>query len=220
LKNPLHPLQLSVENMQRARQQKPEQFEEVFREGTATLLAELDNLKTIVGRFSDFARMPPPQLGPVQVNELLRNALKLFEGQFSGAGRPPIETSIYLEEELPEIQADRDLLHRALQNLILNALDAMAAGGTLTVRTRSMATGVRIEVSDTGQGLTPEECQRLFTPYYTTKQYGTGLGLAIVQSVVSDHGGRIFVESEPGVGTTFRIDLPAQPAMEPASAGA
>ena len=67
---------------------------------------------------------------------------------------------------------------------------------------------MRIEVSDTGTGLTPEECERLFTPYYTTKQHGTGLGLAIVQSVVSDHRGSISVESEPGKGTTFRIDLP------------
>ena len=66
---------------------------------------------------------------------------------------------------------------------------------------------MRLEVADTGQGLTPEECERLFTPYYTTKTHGTGLGLAIVQSVVSDHHGRISVESEPGKGTTFRIDL-------------
>ena len=65
-----------------------------------------------------------------------------------------------------------------------------------------------LEISDTGAGLTPEECERLFTPYYTTKQHGTGLGLAIVQSVVSDHGGRISVESETGVGTSFHIDLP------------
>lgn len=211
LKNPLYPLQITVENLQRARLQKPEQFDEVFREGTTTLLSELDNLKTIVGRFSEFARMPPPQLAPVQVNELIRNAMKLFEGQFSGAGRPQIETNLYLEEELPEIQADRDLLHRAFQNLILNALDAMPAGGTLTVRTKRITGGVRVEVSDTGQGLTPEECQRLFTPYYTTKQYGTGLGLAIVQSVVSDHTGKIAVESEHGAGTTFRIDLPSVP---------
>ena len=211
LKNPLYPLQITVENLQRARLQKPEQFEEVFREGTTTLLSELDNLKTIVGRFSEFARMPPPQLAPVQVNELIRNAMKLFEGQFSGAGRPQIETNLYLEEELPEIQADRDLLHRAFQNLILNALDAMPAGGTLTVRTKRITGGVRVEVTDTGQGLTPEECQRLFTPYYTTKQYGTGLGLAIVQSVVSDHTGKISVESEQGTGTTFRIDLPSMP---------
>ncbi len=211
LKNPLFPLQITIENLQRARQQRPEQFDEVFRESTATLLAELDNLKTIVGRFSEFARMPAPNLGAVDVNDMVRNAVRLFEGQFSGAGRPQIETSLHLEEDLPPIQADRDLLHRAMQNLVLNALDAMAAGGTLTVRTARIGAGVRIEVTDTGQGLTREECERLFTPYYTTKQYGTGLGLAIVQSVVSDHAGRISVQSEPGAGATFRIELPSQP---------
>src|ERR1700752_4900188 len=87
-------------------------------------------------------------------------------------------------------------------------LDAMPAGGTLTFRTGETQSGIRIEVSDTGKGLTPEECSRLFTPYYTTKQLGTGLGLAIVQSVVSDHHGTISVSSEEGHGTTFRIELP------------
>jgi signal transduction histidine kinase len=96
---------------------------------------------------------------------------------------------------------------RVLRNLILNAIDAMPQGGALTVRTQVRDGGVRLEVSDTGQGLTPEECERLFTPYYTTKTHGTGLGLAIVQSVVSDHHGRISVESQPGRGTTFRIEL-------------
>lgn len=84
----------------------------------------------------------------------------------------------------------------------------MPGGGTLTVRTRRADGKVIIEVADTGSGLTPEECERIFTPYYTSKQHGTGLGLAIVQSVVSDHGGRISVQSEPGQGTAFVIELP------------
>jgi signal transduction histidine kinase len=87
-------------------------------------------------------------------------------------------------------------------------MDAMPSGGTLTLRTRRDDGKIIIEVADTGSGLTPEECERIFTPYYTSKQHGTGLGLAIVQSVVSDHGGRISVQSEPGRGTTFVIELP------------
>lgn len=211
LKNPLFPLQITVENLQRARAQRPEQFDEIFQESTATLRAELQNLNAIVGRFSDFAKMPAPHLQAVDVNEAVRDAIKLFESQFSAVGRPSIASELYLDEALPAIQADPDLLRRALQNLVLNSMDAMPAGGTLTIRTRNHSGVVRVEVSDTGGGLTREECARLFTPYYTTKQHGTGLGLAIVQSVVSDHGGTIAVESQPGLGTTFRIDLPLAP---------
>jgi signal transduction histidine kinase len=87
-------------------------------------------------------------------------------------------------------------------------MDAMPQGGALTLRTRGDGTKAIIEVSDTGLGLTPEECERIFTPYYTSKRHGTGLGLAIVQSVVSDHGGRISVRSEPSNGATFLIELP------------
>jgi len=212
LKNPLFPLQITVENLQRAREQGSEQFDEIFFESTATLRAELTNLNAIVARFSDFAKMPPPQLQPVNINEAVRSAVKLFEPQFGAVGRPPITPELYLNENLPTIQADPELLHRALQNLVLNSMDAMPGGGTLTIRTQPQNGAVRVEVSDTGTGLTEEECARLFTPYYTTKQHGTGLGLAIVQSVVSDHGGRISVESQPGCGTTFRIELPVHPA--------
>jgi signal transduction histidine kinase len=208
LRNPLFPLQITVENLQRARQLGPAQFQEVFNEATATLKAELANLNSIVGRFSDFSKMPVPHFTRVNVNDALRNAVRLFEPQFTAVGKPAITTEYFLNEALPEIDADPDLLHRAFQNLVLNALDAMPVGGTLTLRTSEREDTVRIEVSDTGKGLTPEECSRLFTPYYTTKQLGTGLGLAIVQSVVADHLGTISVSSEEGRGTAFRIDLP------------
>jgi nitrogen fixation/metabolism regulation signal transduction histidine kinase len=212
LRNPLFPLQITVENLQRARQLGPEQFQEVFSEATATLKAELANLNSIVGRFSDFSKMPTPQFTRVNVNEALRNAVRLFEPQFTALGKPAITTESFLSESLPEIDADPELLHRAFQNLVLNALDAMPAGGALTLRSTDGDDTVRIEVSDSGKGLTPEECSRLFTPYYTTKQLGTGLGLAIVQSVVSDHHGTISISSEEGRGATFRIDLPKRQA--------
>ena len=208
LRNPLFPLQITVENLQRAKQLDAKQFLEVFNESTATLKAELANLNTIVTRFSDFSKMPAPHFAQVNINESLRNSIRLFEPQFNEVGKPTITPEFFLAEPLPEIEADPDLLHRAFQNLVLNALDAMPAGGTLTVRTSEHNGNVRIEVADTGKGLTPEECSRLFTPYYTTKLQGTGLGLAIVQSVVSDHHGTISVSSEEGRGAAFRIDLP------------
>jgi len=210
LKNPLFPLQITVENMLRARESDPHQFDEVFRESTSTLLAELANLRLIIGRFSDFAKMPPPELQTVSLNELVTGALRVFESQLRAPGKPPITPRLDLQEPLSPIQADPQLLHRAVQNLILNAVDAMPSGGMLTLRTRATTDGVRLEVTDTGKGLTKEECERLFTPYYTTKQHGTGLGLAIVQSVISDHGGKISVESQPEQGTTFLIDLPQE----------
>jgi signal transduction histidine kinase len=211
LKNPLFPLQLTVENLVRARMQTPEQFDEVFRESSQTLLAEISNLKTIIGRFSEFSKMPHPQLQGVQMNELLRGVAQLFQAQLQAPGRAPIACKLELDERIGAISADPELLHRALSNLVLNAMDAMPNGGTLALRTRRDDGKVMIEVADTGSGLTPEECARIFTPYYTSKQHGTGLGLAIVQSVVSDHGGRISVQSEPGRGTTFKIELPINP---------
>ena len=220
LKNPLFPLQTTVENLQRAKERNPEQFEEVFRESTGILLSEIENLKAIVGRFSDFAKMPQPELGPVNLNDVVRSVAKLFEAQFSAVGRPPIASELHLEENLPTIQADSTLLHRAIENLVLNAMDAMPGGGVLMLRTTHENGDVHLEVSDTGKGLTEEESERLFTPYYTTKQHGTGLGLAIVQSVVSDHGGRISVESETGVGTSVHLHLPGKQPERPVPAPA
>ncbi len=208
LKNPLFPLQVTVENLVRAKQKAPEMFEEVFNEGTATLLTEINNLKTIIGRFSEFSKMPQPQRRPTQVNEIVQSVLRVFQAQLEAKSQ--IKVHAELASALPEISADPDLLHRALSNLVLNAIDAMPQGGDLTLKTRGLGDRIEICVSDTGSGLTPEECERLFTPYYTTKQHGTGLGLAIVQSVVSDHGGKISVESAKDKGTTFRIELPRE----------
>jgi two-component system, NtrC family, nitrogen regulation sensor histidine kinase NtrY len=218
LKNPLFPLQITVENLLRARENTPDQFDEVFRESTATLLEEIANLKTIIGRFSDFSRMPAPQLQAVDLDDLIRGVVQLVQGQLA-RGPARIETELQLGD-LPAVSGDPVLLRRVVENLVLNAIDAMPQGGKLTFRTTldrvdglDHSDGQRhksaiFELADTGQGLTPEECGRLFTPYYTTKQHGTGLGLAIVQSVVSDHGGQISVTSAKNRGTTFHIELP------------
>lgn len=213
LKNPLFPLQLTVENLVRARQLSPAEFDEVFNESTTTLTAELQNLKTIIGRFSDFSKMPKPQLHPEDLREALRRLTSLYAPALE-------EKKIALRTEIPStpltVLADAELFHRALSNLVLNAMDAMPDGGTLTLAAAPRDASIEIRIADTGAGLTPEECERLFTPYYTTKQHGTGLGLAVVQSIIADHHGTISVRAASGGGAEFVIELPALPKDSPA----
>jgi len=207
LKNPLFPLQLTVENLTRARSLPAEEFEEVFRESTSTLSTEIANLKTIIGRFSDFSKMPKPELERVDAGEVVRRVVSLFE---SAASQEPgkLNFKMDLSEQPMPLLVDPELLHRAFSNLVLNAMDAMPNGGDLTLSAVARDGKIEFRVADTGAGLTPEECERLFTSYYTTKQHGTGLGLAIVQSVIADHRGSVAVESRAGAGATFIITLP------------
>ncbi|MGC1372020.1 MAG: ATP-binding protein [Candidatus Sulfotelmatobacter sp.] len=208
LKNPLFPLQLTMENLVRARQQTPEQFDETFRESSRLLLAEIANLKCIIAKFSEFSKMPQPELRRVQVNEVVRGVAQFFQAQLEAPGRAKITCDLQLDPQLEPVAADAELMHRALSNLVLNAIEAMPQGGALTLRTRDSGDKIFIEVADTGVGLTPDQCERIFTPYYTSKPHGTGLGLAIVQSIISDHNGRIRVHSEAGRGTNFIIEFP------------
>jgi signal transduction histidine kinase len=206
LKNPLFPLQLTVENLVRARQQGDQQFDETFRESAATLLSEITRLKNTIGRFSEFSKMPQPNFETVRIDEMLQNVVNVYRAQLEQA-----RIGCQVEASSSEtIVADPDLLHRALSNLVLNAIDAMPEGGKLTLLARAQGTSVQVMVTDTGTGVSPAESAHLFSPYYTTKEHGTGLGLAIVQSIVSDHGGRISVQSQAGKGTTFIIELPAR----------
>ena len=154
--------------------------------------------------------MPKPELERIDARDAIERVRSLYEA--AGAGTDLDAKKIRFDEQLSAkpmpLDADPELLHRALSNLVLNAMDAMPEGGTLTLSAQPKGETVELRVADTGQGMTPEECERLFTPYYTTKQHGTGLGLAIVQSVVADHGGAISVESRTGGGATFVITLP------------
>ena len=209
LKNPLFPLRITIDNLRRAKADHPRDFDEVFDESMATLSTGLGNLTSVIAKFSDFARMPEPRFEETPPNDIVRQAVQLFHAQLASADHPRISISSDLDPAVGTIRGDPEQLGRAVQNVILNAIDAMPAGGTLTIRTRRAPGAVRLEIADTGEGLADEERRRLFTPYYTTKQHGTGLGLAIVQSVVADHHGKIWVESEPGRGTTFYIELPS-----------
>jgi two-component system, NtrC family, nitrogen regulation sensor histidine kinase NtrY len=209
LKNPLFPLRITIDNLRRAKTLAPAEFDEVFDESLTTLQTGLANLNGVIGRFSDFAKMPAPEFSQVSLNEIVEQSAALFRAQLTAPGHPPVTLTLNLDPSVGKSRGDEEQLRRVVQNLLLNAIDAMPHGGELRVVTRGADNRVYLEVSDTGQGLGEEEQSRLFTPYYTTKQHGTGLGLAIVQSVIADHGGRIRVESEPGRGAIFHIELPA-----------
>lgn len=212
LKNPIFPIQLSIETLRRVAEDDSsgQRLADLFRESSLTILDELRALRKIIDEFSQFARMPAPQPAPLSVNEVVEQALRLYVPRAGG-----VEVRTDLAGDLPLVNGDRDLLASALGNLVSNALDALDGAGRLTLRTARHAGGVRIDVEDTGPGLSDEQRTRLFTPYYTTKRGGTGLGLAIVQGIVSDHGGRVEVASAPGQGTAFTLFLPGDNAGGP-----
>ena len=196
-----------MENLVRAKGLSSAEFDEVFSESTATLGAEIANLKIIISRFSDFSKMPRPELQRIDARDVISRAHALYTNAAAAEGaKLRFETEI-ADATMP-LDADPELLHRALSNLVLNAMDAMPDGGTVKLSACPCGDNIELRVADTGQGLTREECERLFTPYYTTKLHGTGLGLAIVQSVIADHRGTIAVESGDGKGATFIITLP------------
>ena len=208
LKVPLFSLQLTLENLERAKEKTPEKFEGIFVETMRMAHAEMENLKEIVAHFSDFAKMRQPRMQAVNVNEVVRAAVKSFETAFHARGRPPVKPELVLDETVERIWADPELLYKGFENVIANSLNAMPMGGTLTVHTAQQNGMVRVEISDTGAGVdAPAEPP----PRYAAKAEGAGLGLATIQTVVSDHGGRMSVEAIPGAGTTFRMEFPVAP---------
>jgi signal transduction histidine kinase len=209
LKNPLTPIQMSVETMRKTWEKKHASFDEIFDESTRTVLEEVQRLKKIITEFSQFARMPTQERRACDVNEVTASAITLYRGA--------VRVVSELGGGLPAIDADRDQLTQVILNLLENARDAVASRGSdesvgrITVRTRSVDARVVLEVEDNGPGFDPALKDRLFAPYFTTKESGTGLGLAIVRRIVSDHGGRIEATSAPGAGARFTIELPAVP---------
>jgi len=203
IKNPLTPIQMAIETLQRAHSKSAAQFDALFGESAQTILDEVGRLKRIVHEFSSFARMPAPTLAPVDVSEIVDAALALYKG-----GETPLDLT--LPRDLPRALADKEQLTQVVINLVENARDAVAAKGTIRVTTRTDPDGghVELEVADDGPGLSDEARAKLFTPYFTTKPRGTGLGLAIVHRIVTDHGGEIRVGGAPGGGAVFTVALP------------
>jgi two-component system nitrogen regulation sensor histidine kinase NtrY len=213
IKNPLSPIQISLETLRKAKDRQHPQFDALFTELTETMLEEVARMTRIVSEFSDFARMPAPRIVEIELVELAEQIVVLLRDSLPGA-------SLCLEApSLVTALVDPDQLRQVLLNLTKNALEAVAAdparaakgGGSVRLRLRDEETFVGMSVSDDGGGMAPETRMQLFTPYFTTKASGTGLGLAIVQRIIEEHGGTITVESAIGKGTTFTVRLPKSP---------
>jgi signal transduction histidine kinase len=157
-----------------------------------------------------FARRKPRERCPVDLKALIDDGLDMFHERLS---RHNIAVERTVDGLLPTIVADRDQLMQVLINLIMNSLQAMEQGGTLRLAATRANDHVCLEVSDTGQGMSPEVLSNIFDPFFTTKEFGkgTGLGLTVVKGIVEEHGGTISVNSRTGEGTTATILLPLDP---------
>ncbi|MEO6775052.1 MAG: ATP-binding protein [Kofleriaceae bacterium] len=207
IKNPLTPIQMAMDTLRKSYKKQHPDFAEILEESTTTVLEEADRLKRIVAEFSDFARMPKPEFGRTDLNDVIRSALALYKDS-----TPRVEAK--LAAKLPELDADKGQMSQVLLNLVENGRDALGAreGGHVTVTTRLGDAPDRLTliVEDNGPGVPSELKDKVFAPYFTTKlaKGGTGLGLAIVHRIVSDHGGRITISDAPGGGAKFTIELP------------
>jgi two-component system nitrogen regulation sensor histidine kinase NtrY len=216
IKNPLSPIQTSIETLRKAHRKKHPAFEEIFSESTTTILQEVERMKRIVSEFSDFARMPKPKLAQLELDGWLESTLSLFCAD-------QIALSIDQQPGLV-IDADGEQLRQVLLNLAKNAIDATRAkkagrqdgardGGDyqprLDVSLKSDKEMAVIVLRDNGIGFDEGMSAKIFTPYFTTKgSSGTGLGLAICHRIVTDHGGTIEASSRAGEGTQFTLRLP------------
>lgn len=180
---------------------------------------EIARLDYIITQFLQAIRPAPLQLKPASLNNVVEKTVELLRPELENRG---LAFRMRLSRQLTATPIDATQLQQVLVNLVKNAMQAMARGGTLTLQTGEDSEGVWVSVADTGGGIPPDQIARIFEPFYTTKKKGSGLGLMIVQRIVRAHGGKIDVESRVGEGTTFRVRLPLHerpPRLLKASAG-
>jgi len=206
IKNPLTPIQLSAQRLRKRYLSRFSDDEKVFDECTEMIIKSVDELKTLVNEFSNFARMPAIQPEPNDINALIRETLTLYQEAHRG-----VSFSFTPDERLPQLKIDRDQIKRVIINILENAVAAMEEQGTIEIRSSfdpelKMAS---FTIADSGPGISPDDKPRLFEPYFSTKKTGTGLGLAIVSSIVSDHNGFVRIRDNEPQGACFVVELPA-----------
>ncbi|MCL6584822.1 MAG: HAMP domain-containing protein [bacterium] len=209
IKNPLTPIQLCTQRLRKRFFEGGADYQAVFDECTETIIQEVNELKTMIDEFSQFARLPLPNLRPEDLNHLIGTVIARYQEMY-----PEIQIEQHLASDLPLINLDREQMKRVFINLFDNAIEAMAeisrAEKKLTVVSiyDRIASRVRVEVIDNGKGISAEEKEKLFMPYFSTKREGRGLGLAIVHRIIDDHNGQIIGEDNLPEGTKFILLLP------------
>jgi len=206
IKNPLTPIQLSAQRLRRRLVGRAEDERRLLEECTATIIQEVEGLKRLVDEFSRFARMPALTPKPTDLRALVEGVVTLYR-----ESHPGISLTTGCAPDLPHLAVDPDQIKRAALNLVENAVEAVGGEGTVAVELAFSpeAGRVRLSVTDNGGGIAPEDKEKLFLPYFSTKATGMGLGLSIVHQIVSDHGGTIWVEDNPPRGSRFVVELPA-----------
>jgi two-component system nitrogen regulation sensor histidine kinase NtrY len=219
LKNPLTPIALSAERITRILDRMGERLpglppdsQRILRECARTISREVESVKALADEFSQFSRFPAAQPVPCDINEIVKNALAVFLGRLD-----EIDLRVELAPGLPPIHADPEQLKRVIVNLVDNAAEAMRDVPIKRMLVRTVPSShdsIELLVADTGCGISPEDKEKLFLPYFSTKGRGTGLGLAIVSHILSEHGARVRVEDNRPAGARFYVDIPATVAAE------
>ncbi len=206
IKNPLTPIQLSAQRLRRKYPALAERDGSVFDECTSTIIQQVDHMKTLVNEFSRFARLPRAKLEPCSLCEIVEEGLGLYRHNFSS-----ISFHLEKDDDMPALRLDRDQFRQVIINLLENSVHAIGREtGEISIRLSydSALKIARLECADTGHGISLENRQRVFEPYYSTKEKGAGLGLAIVSSIIADHNGFIRVRGNEPRGTVFTVELP------------
>ena len=207
LRNPLSSIKGAAQLL---RKEMPESLMAEHGEFLDMIVHEVNGLDRIATEFLEFSRVTPPAMRPVSINALLSRLLQFMSAYLT---EQEVQVTQELEEDLPELSLDRSQIEQVVKNIVINAVQAMPHGGSLTVTTRSHPQQdiVDIEFRDTGVGIPADKLDKICAPFFTTKTKGTGLGLAIARKIIETHGGRLLIRSTPGEGSIFTLQLPIHP---------
>lgn len=210
IRNPLNYINLTLDHLRSSFAPEDPAKRETFERLATQLKHEVQRINRHITDFLKYSRPSALELEPLDLRVEAEDALRVIAGQAAERG---VNTNLEVADNLPLVVADKDSLRSVFTNLLINSLEAIdGSGGSVAVKLKPESTKqARVEISDTGSGIAPEDIAKVFEPYFSTKETGTGLGLAIVKKAIDDHGGSINVSSKQGSGTTFVIILPVKP---------